>query len=144
MDHTLRQIPPQKQYLLDSAHIGDAQIELAVEKQRQKSKGQRWCCAICGTYVTDDGQRISIDGTYDHYKINPHGHTFRFRSFKYAEGCERAGQATAEHSWYTGYLWQFAHCARCKTQLGWYFSGSESFYGLINRQIVQCSEEKSL
>jgi hypothetical protein len=144
MNHTRLQILPPMQYLLDSAHIIDAQVESVVEKQRQKSKGQRWCCAICGTYVTDDGHRINIDGSHEHHKINPHGHSFRFRSFKYAEGCGRTGQPTAEYSWYTGYLWQFAQCVRCKTQLGWYFAGVESFYGLINQQIVQCSEEQSL
>lgn len=143
MNHTLGQIQPQTQYLLDSAHISDAQVELAVQKSRKKHKGQRWCCAICGMYVTDDRYRIYIDGTHEHHKINPHGLTFQFRSFKNADGCERSGQPTAEHSWYTGYVWQFAHCARCKSQLGWYFSGSESFYGLINRQIVQCFEENT-
>ena len=142
MDHTLRRIFLQTQYLLDSAHIGDARIELGVGKKHQKSQGQRWCCAICGTYVTDDGQLLYVEGLHDHDKINPHGHRFRFRSFKHAEGCEHIGQLTAEHSWFSGYLWQFAHCARCKNQLGWYFCGPGSFYGLINWQIVRCFEEK--
>ena len=142
MEHTRQRIAPQKQYLLDSAHICDPQIESVVEKQRQKLKGQRWCCAVCRAYITDDGQRIYIDGTHEHRKTNPLGQAFQFRSFKYAEGCERAGQPTAEYSWYTGYVWQFAHCARCKTQIGWYFIGTESFYGLINQQIILCSAEK--
>jgi hypothetical protein len=141
MEHIHRQISPPSQFLLDSAHIKDRQIEQVVEKLRDKPKEQRWCCVACGNYVCDDGHLIPIDGLTEHYKINPVGQAFRFRSFKQAEGCTYAGQPTAEHSWYTGYLWQFAHCGRCQTQLGWYFSGPEPFFGLINRQLKKCAQE---
>jgi len=142
MKHTEQQNGSQTQYLLDTAHISGAQIESVIEEPRLKSKGQRWCCAVCGTYVTDDGQLTHINGTHQHYKVNPQGQGFQFCSFKYAEGCSRSGELTAEHTWYSGYLWQFAHCNRCDTQLGWYFAGPKSFYGLIKRQIVMCPKEK--
>ncbi|WP_455210418.1 cereblon family protein [Kaarinaea lacus] len=142
MVHVDHKISPQTQFLLDTAQIHDEQIEFAIEKQRSKSKGQRWCCAVCGTYITDDGLRVHINGAHEHFKINPQGQAFQFRSFSFAEGCSRTGPLIAEHTWYAGYLWQFVHCANCKIQLGWYFAGPEPFYGLIKQQILLCPEEK--
>jgi|GEM_PF-1145777 len=143
MVRNCQQINPQKYYLLDSAQISDVQAEFDVETQRRKSKRQSWCCALCGAYVTDESQHVHINGSLEHRKINPQGYTFEFRSFKHADGCARVGAMTSEHSWFAGYFWQFAHCGKCKIQLGWYFDGPEPFFGLINRQIVQCPEEKS-
>jgi hypothetical protein len=141
MEYLRQQTRSQTQFLLDSAHLRDAQIVRAVEKIRAKPKAQHWCCVVCGNYVTDEDQLVRINGSSVHSKINPMGHTFRFRSFKQAEGCERVGQLTAEYSWYSGYTWQFAHCRRCQTQLGWYFAGPEPFFGLIEQQLKKCAEE---
>jgi hypothetical protein len=144
MEHPRQQRRPQMLYLLDSAHIGESIEEKTVAKQRKKSKGQRWCCAVCGTYVTQESYLVHIDGTFEHYKMNPQGQAFQFRSFIQAEGCARVGQPTEENTWYTGYFWQFAHCARCQTQLGWYFTGPKPFFGLIKQQLVRCPDDNSL
>lgn len=144
MEHSPQQVSRHIQYLLDSSHIRDAQIQKTAANQRRKSQPQRWCCAACRTHITDESYLIQINGSFQHYKMNPQGHAFQFRSFKHAEGCVRTGQPTTEHSWYTGYLWQFAYCARCQIQLGWYFTGPEPFFGLIDQRIVRCSAEKAL
>ena len=107
MEDYSQRISRQKQYLLDSAHIRDAQIVWAVEQQRGKNQDQRWCCAACRAQITDETCLIPIEGQHEHHKVNPQGHAFQFRSFKYAEGCVPIGEPTAEHSWYSGYLWQF-------------------------------------
>ena len=143
MEDYSQRISRQKQYLLDSAHIRDAQIVWAVEQQRGKNQDQRWCCAACRAQITDETCLIPIEGQHEHHKVNPQGHAFQFRSFKYAEGCVPIGEPTAEHSWYSGYLWQFAHCTRCHSQLGWYFAGAESFFGLINQYLVRCTGQKA-
>jgi len=36
-------------------------------------------------------------------------------------GVELRGEASAEHSWFTGYAWAMAHCALCGHHLGWGF-----------------------
>jgi len=128
-------------HLLDSAHINDVLNDLAREANQKKEKPERWCCAVCKAFITDDACIVRVNGAHEHYKVNPQGHAFHFRSYKHAQGCLRVGQATAEYSWFSGCIWQFAHCANCHTQLGWYFAGSESFFGLIAGQIVRCVDQ---
>ena len=135
------QIVNPRWYLLDSAHITDVMSGLTHELQLKNANAKRWCCMTCKAFITDDAFIVHIDGNHEHIKVNPQGHTFQFRSYKHTQGCECWGLATAEHSWFSGYSWQFAHCAMCHTQLGWYFSGSDSFFGLIADQIVQCAAE---
>lgn len=135
---------PKILYLLDSAHRVDVLKGLETRQQRRQPKGNRWCCAVCGSFITDEASIVPINGQIEHYKVNPNGHAFRFRSYKQADGCTRVGLATSEFSWYSGYLWQFSHCLSCRTQLGWYFSGHDSFFGLINEQLVSCQEQKDL
>lgn len=125
--------------LLDSAHITDVLDELTQELQRKKREPLRWCCALCKAVITDDDCKVQINGTHEHYKVNPQGSAFQFRSYSNAEGCAPTGEATEEYSWFSGYRWRFAQCATCHTQLGWYFSGSDSFYGLITDQLVRCN-----
>lgn len=127
-------------YLLDSAHITDVLKDLKHGAKRKNAKPKKWCCAVCKAYVTDDDCKVDINGSHEHYKLNPQGHAFLFRSFKQAEGCMPVGQATAEYTWFSGYLWQFSYCVTCHTQLGWYFTGSESFFGLIADHIVPCEQ----
>ena len=143
MEHSRCEFRTHSLHLLDSAHIDDAQIAKAVAEQRDEYKGQRWCCAVCRVHITDEAQRIRIDGEYEHHKINPQGQGFKFRCFQQAPGCARVGQLTMEHSWFSGYSWQFAFCAYCHTQLGWYFAGPHPFFGLINQNVVRCSDAKS-
>jgi hypothetical protein len=127
-------------YLLDSARITDVLKDLLKDESRRAEKSRRWCCAVCKAFITDDEAGIDVNGKHEHYHVNPQGLSFGFRSYSRADGCNCIGQLTAEYSWFTGLLWRFAHCASCHSQLGWYFSGRESFYGLIVSRLVPCTD----
>ena len=102
---------------------------------------QRYCCAVCGAYVTDDRFMQRINGQHQYTKINPDQHTFVFACFSAARGCQASGPATDKDSWFSGYRWRFAHCNNCATQLGWHFSGEQPFFGLILEQLVDCPKD---
>jgi hypothetical protein len=97
-----------------------------------------YCCAVCHWKITSESCVISVAGGHLHVKTNPNGRKFLLRCFSSAAGCVNTGESTAYHSWFAGYLWQFAHCRQCGAQLGWFFNGGQSFYGLIKEQLVRC------
>ncbi len=83
-------------------------------------------------------QRIEIAGGHVHRRANPAGDEFEIGCFIDAPGVAVHGEPTAEYSWFAGYLWSFALCRRCDSQLGWFFDGTEpNFYGLILVQLVE-------
>lgn len=112
-----------------------------LEPSEGKTRREHWCCAVCGFYVTNDNEKIEVDGQHHHFKANPQGQTYQIRCFQNAEGCAAVGQPTQEHTWFTGLYWTYAHCRSCGTQLGWFFSGQSHFFGLINEQIRHCNQE---
>lgn len=92
-------------------------------------------CATCGAVVTHEHERISIDGSHEHTRLNPAALAFRFGCFRDAEGCVVFGPATSEHSWFAGCAWAFAHCRGCGVHLGWHFSGAMQFFGLVLQRL---------
>ncbi len=55
-----------------------------------------------------------------------------FGCFSDASGCLVYGIPTSEYTWFTGYRWNYAHCAACLSHLGWFYqSDSDGFFGLI-------------
>jgi len=100
---------------------------------------QRFCCAVCGAYVTDDRFKTSINQQHCHTRSNPQQQIFSFGCFSAARGAQASGNATHEHSWFNGYRWRFAHCKNCGLQLGWQFVGAQTFYALVLDQLVDCA-----
>ena len=99
---------------------------------------QALCCAICEYPVTSESYAIPVAGSHLHYRENPQQQRYGFRCFSAAPGCRIIGEPTSEHSWFSGFYWQFAHCRQCGSQLGWYFVGEYEFYGLIDEQVKSC------
>lgn len=98
-------------------------------------------CRICQMVVTDDGQRMSVDGEHVHNRSNPAGITFCFGCFRNAPGCSAFGTATGEFSWFTDCRWQVAVCNGCGEHLGWSFRGTRRFFGLILARLVADDEQ---
>lgn len=98
-------------------------------------------CRQCRHHITDEGQRISIDGAHRHTFANPHGHVYDIACFGSAVGCYGAGPPSGEFAWFKGYSWQILICAGCMTHLGWFFisSGGRHFSGLIVDRLVSSS-----
>ena len=130
-------------YCFDSA--GRFQIKQQAEtgqldEANATFRRQKYCCAVCGYVITTQGDAVEVDGAHQHARINPDGRRFLLRCFSIAAGCGYHGDATSYHTWFTGYAWRYAHCSRCQSQLGWYFQGNGSFYGLISEQLVHCDD----
>jgi hypothetical protein len=96
------------------------------------------CCAACLRTITSNRERIEIQGGSEHICTNPQGFRFHIVCYREAGGCRREGEATAMHTWFSGYDWCYALCGGCHAQLGWHYSGqSGHFYGLIKDRLVE-------
>ena len=94
-------------------------------------------CRACEAEVADADAVCSIDGASPvQVQGNPLGAVFEVVTLCEVRGLAFHGPATQAFSWFAGYAWTVASCARCSTHLGWRFDavadGSPSrFWGLI-------------
>ncbi len=89
-------------------------------------------CVVCGHHITDDDHRIEMSGAHEHTFVNPGGFVHRIGCFNAAPGCSYLGPTESAFSWFPGWTWQIAACARCRAHVGWiYRNAGEQFHGLI-------------
>ena len=95
-------------------------------------------CKHCRFHLTQSDFAISIDGHHEHVQCNPHGNTFVFKCYSRVPGSIHSGKETLEHTWFSGFSWQFSHCQNCGEHLGWYFrnQSGNTFFALIADQII--------
>jgi hypothetical protein len=113
---------------------GDAKRQRRSSRQPDNAadREQRLFCVHCGNTITRQNQQIAVNGAHAHTCTNPHGLRFRIGCFRDAPGCIAIGAGTTEDTWFPGYAWRIADCARCGVHLGWLFTSSaDGFYGLI-------------
>lgn len=116
------------------------------EKRKQLIKAQtdgktekekRLFCAACRQPVTNQDERIQVQGGHEHRCTNPHGIIYHIGCFREAAGCTATGEATLEYSWFKGYAWRIALCTHCHLHLGWRFEApGEYFHGLISDRLI--------
>ena len=71
-------------------------------------------------------------GAHEHTFRNPAGYSWTIACFRDAAGCRSLGELTTEATWFPGYAWCYALCARCERHIGWWYVGDEPpFVGLI-------------
>lgn len=89
-------------------------------------------CAQCRTIITQSDSAMEMAGAHQHILTNPAGVRFTVVVYRDAR-CDVIGLPSAEHTWFTGYVWQVALCAQCGIHLGWCYSHAQipDFYGLI-------------
>ena len=95
-------------------------------------------CARCGHLVTRTRWKISIAGGKQVF-TNPVGLSFHVVCFAEAPGASAEGDPTDEHTWFPGYLWNFALCRGCGGHIGWHFrqeAGGDAFFGLIKDRLT--------
>jgi len=98
----------------------------------QDARKTRLYCAQCRHAITDQDERVAKQGSAEHTFANPYGMVFSIACFRKAPGCAASGAPTSQHTWFAGYAWRIAICARCSVHLGWaYTSAGDGFYGLI-------------
>jgi hypothetical protein len=94
-------------------------------------------CRGCGHAITHRKERVEIDGKHHHTFVNPSALVFDIGCFRYAPGCAGYGAESSYWSWFPGYAWRMASCAKCTEHLGWSFKGRErTFFGLILDKLV--------
>ena len=96
-------------------------------------------CRQCRFAITNETNRITVNGAHCHTFANPHGIVFEIGCFNKADGCAVMGHPTSEFSWFPPNLWQTAICGFCLSHLGWRFStsGNVIFWGLILDRLIQ-------
>jgi hypothetical protein len=95
-------------------------------------------CAACREGVTTAAARITVGGSHEHRVTSPDGAEFHIGCFARASGCKGSGDPSSSLSWFPGYLWQIAECARCGVFLGWRFRSAEHrFHGLILDRLAE-------
>ena len=96
-------------------------------------------CAGCGHLVTRTRWKIAVgNGGGGRIFTNPMGITFHVVCFAEAPGATAEGDPTDEHTWFPGYLWNFALCRGCGGHLGWHFRqevGGDRFFGLVKNRL---------
>lgn len=107
----------------------------SLERLQRLATGKRLLCHRCANPITHPAARISVSGSHQHRFTNPNGQTFAIGCFAKAPGCSLEGRAWSEHSWFPGYRWRVALCARCSNHLGWRFQADDRFFGLILDQL---------
>ena len=110
------------------------------ENATKSDKDKDLVCHICHHVITEDTERINIQGKNSHYRTNPAGFSYGFDCFQAAPGCTVVGTPSTEHTWFDGYRWQISVCQQCGEQLGWRFEGESQFFGLIHGRIISMEE----
>ena len=89
-------------------------------------------CAACGHRISEVAYRIEMAGAHEHTFVNPGGIVHHIGCFVAAPGCVHVGPTETAFSWFPGWSWQVAICARCRVQLGWIFRcAGQQFHALI-------------
>lgn len=126
--------------LLEKGRSDSPGRELPFEDQEEETIPENvLVCRQCLKHITDDTQRISVDGGHRHTFANPHGLVYEIGCFQTAVGCRGVGPRSDEFTWFRGFSWQVVICGGCMTHLGWLFigSGEDGFYGIILERLAR-------
>lgn len=54
----------------------------------------------------------------------------------------RTAEVTRAYTWFPGYAWRLALCAKCGLHLGWHYrSSGDDFFGLILNRLTASAAE---
>jgi hypothetical protein len=99
-------------------------------------------CSVCDGLITQSDRLLVLDGTDRHLFVNPAGVECDFYTFTRCPGAMAFGDATLEHTWFSGYSWRMAFCRYCSQHLGWYYEGMMrsnrpyEFWGMLVSRLV--------
>lgn len=94
-------------------------------------------CKGCHHAVTRQRHAIQKDGRHEHTFRNPGGYSFHVLCYVEAEGSRAEGHPTTAATWFAGFAWSLALCDGCQEHLGWWFSGTTTFAGLIATRLLR-------
>lgn len=106
--------------------------ERAADEARTDGGDEALRCAVCEHRISDAAYRIEMAGAHEHTFVNPAGIVHHIGCFAAAPGCVHVGSTETAFSWFPGWSWQVAACARCRAHLGWIFRcAGQQLHGLI-------------
>ncbi len=114
-------------------------VEPDVESRTEPETGEAagdWLCAWCHNRVANERDRFRYEGRDEFAFSNPDRMCFVILTFLQTLGCRQAGVPTREHTWFPGHAWSYCLCDRCGQHLGWYYTGTQNFCGLIKDRLV--------
>lgn len=132
--------PSVPRYRFDSSILLTGELEQQNSETLDKDKGPKLRCWVCEHIITDNSQRVTVNGYHNYSRTNPSGITYEFACFGNAAGCTAIGEPSREHSWFVDHTWQIAICRECGEHLGWLFKGDGRFFGLICKRLITDEE----
>jgi hypothetical protein len=98
-------------------------------------------CRECALPVADPSEVFKL-GEGPQLYLNPHGILHEVLLVQAAHNLLLVGDATTEHTWFAGYAWRIALCARCRSHLGWRYEAADArsppiFFGLRRAAIAE-------
>ncbi|MBI1272415.1 hypothetical protein GC174_18470 [bacterium] len=91
-------------------------------------------CRFCDHDITRPSLAVE---PHEHTFRNPAGLSFHILCYSDAPGALNNGVPTLEHTWFSGYAWSYAICQNCQSHLGWWFTGIDTFAGLIATRLIR-------
>lgn len=98
-------------------------------------------CRRCGEELSDGSAVFAMtSGGSSEVFVNPHGVLHEVVTVHWARNLIVAGPPTTEFTWYPGYAWEIAYCARCREHSGWAFTavagGAPSRFWALRRVAI--------
>lgn len=98
-------------------------------------------CRECALPVADPREVFKL-GEGPQLYLNPHGILHEVVLVRAARNLLFVGDATLEHTWFAGWAWRIALCARCRSHLGWRYEAADArsppvFFGLRRAAIME-------
>ncbi len=100
-------------------------------------------CRSCSAPITHPDALFAMrHGSPFQVFPNPAGLVYELLTARYAVGLSFTGPPTEEFTWFAGYTWQVASCARCGVHLGWRYTAVTAdepplFYGLLRQRLTE-------
>jgi len=128
------------EYIL-KGEVADKTSSSIEDEDKEEALDQKMdiLCAECSQSITDDSERIEVNGAHEHTFVNPGGIMFQIWCFARVSAINISGEATEQWSWFKGYSWRIVSCATCDTHLGWVYlaEGEIRFFGLILSRLLR-------
>ncbi len=117
-----------------SHELGDQRLSHWVADLNEAEPEDYLYCSECRNPISYENARVRLNGSHLHRFVNPAAVVYEVCCFASAPGADICGEASPQHSWFSGFSWQYAHCSDCGAHLGWYYenTSAECFFALID------------
>lgn len=111
--------------------------------ETEREEDSAFLCAVCEAEISWRRALFAMRASsFVQVFPNPLGHMKVIYTFRDAASVRVAGGQTTEFTWFAGYAWSVAYCARCNSHLGWLFQAvasaePSSFFGLLKDALVE-------